>query len=52
MRVLDVSSDMDERRPYPKYGTDGSWANKPMRVLKAIHYHAPTYHTEFEAEEA
>lgn len=52
MRVLDVSSDMDARRPYPKYGTDGSWANKPMRVLKAIHYHAPTYHTEFEAEEA
>lgn len=52
MRVLSVSSDMDSRRPYPKYGTDGSWENKPMRVTKVVHYHAPTYHTEFEAEEA
>lgn len=52
MRVLSIHSDMDTRRPYPKYGTDGSWANKPMRVLRVIHYSAPTYHTEFEAEEA
>ncbi len=52
MRVLSVSSDMDSRRAYPKYGTDGSWENKPMRVTKVVHYHAPTYHTEFEAEEA
>lgn len=52
MRVLDVSSDMDTRQKYPKYGSDGSWANKPMRVLKVAHYYAPTYHTEFEAEEA
>ena len=52
MRVVGCSSDMDARRPYPKYGTDGSWAGKPLRVLSVLHDNGPSYHTEFMAEEA
>lgn len=52
MRVIGISSDMDSRRAYPKYGTDGSWAGKPLRVLSVLHDSGPSYHTEFMAEEA
>jgi hypothetical protein len=52
MRVIGISSDMDSRRAYPKYGSDGSWAGKPLRVLSVLHDNGPSYHTEFLAEEA
>lgn len=52
MRVVSFSSDMDERRPYPKYGSDGSWANKAFRVLEVLQDNGPSYHTEVYAVEA
>ena len=52
MRVIGISDDMDSRRAYPKYGSDGSWAGKPLRVLSVLHDNGPSYHTEFMAEEA
>lgn len=52
MRVIGFSSDMDARRPYPKYGSDGSWAGKTFRVIEVEQDLGPSYHTEIMAMEA
>lgn len=52
MRVIQFTSDMDRRRPYPGYGTDGSWANKAFRVLEINHELTPSFHSEVYALEA
>lgn len=52
MRIIEFGSDMDERRPYPGYGTDGSWAGKAFRVLEVVQDLGPSYHTEVFALEA
>jgi len=52
MRVIAVSSDMDARRPYVKYGSDGSWSGKALRVIEVEQDLGPSYHTEVMAMEA
>ncbi len=34
MRKVGVGASCDGIRPYPKFGSDGSWQGKPMRVLE------------------
>jgi hypothetical protein len=34
MQVLQLQADVDAHVSYLKYGTDGSWAGKPLRVLQ------------------
>lgn len=52
MQVIQFSSDLDAVVAYPKYGSDGSWAGKPFRVLEVEQNHGPAYHTEVLAIEA
>lgn len=52
MRVFACSADMDLRRPYPGYGSDGSWANKRMRALEGESDMGPSFHDEVFALEA
>lgn len=52
MRIFACSADMDARRSYPGYGTDGSWANKRMRALEVEQDMGPSFHTEVFALEA
>lgn len=51
-RTVETSSALDARRPYPKYGSDGSWGGKIFRVLEVEMDLEESYHTEFYAEEA
>jgi hypothetical protein len=46
MSVIDFQSDLDAVVAYPKYGSDGSWVGKPMRVLEVVQNLGPAYHTE------
>lgn len=46
MNVLDFDSELDSRVAYPKYGSDGSWVGKPIRVLEVEQNLGPAYHTE------
>lgn len=52
MRVIGFTSDMDVRRPYPKYPSDGSWSEKAFRVLEVNQDLGPSYHQEILAIEA
>lgn len=52
MQVIEFSSDLDAIVPYPKYGSDGSWAGKAFRVLEVEQHLGPSYHTEVLAVEA
>jgi hypothetical protein len=51
-RIVQFSAAVGARRRFPKYGTDGSWANKPFRVLEIKRDLDKSFHTEFYAEEA
>lgn len=46
MRVIECSSDLDSIVAFPEYGSDGSWAGKPMRVLRYEKHVGPEYFTE------
>ena len=52
MRVIAFTGEMDDRLPFPRYGSDGTWANKTFRVLEAEQDLGPSYHTEAYAIEA
>jgi hypothetical protein len=52
MRVITFDDSMDARRPFPKYGTDGSWKDKAFRVTEVVQDLGPSYHTEVYAVEA
>jgi hypothetical protein len=52
MRVIQFDSSLDARRRYPKFGSDGSWQGKCLRVLEVTQDMGPSYHTELSCEEA
>lgn len=52
MRVIEFDASLDSRRPFPKYGSDGSWAGKTFRALEVVIDLGPSYHTEIYALEA
>jgi len=52
MQVIQFSSDLDAIVPYPKYGTNGSWAGKSFVVLEIEKSQGPQYHTQLLAIEA
>lgn len=51
-RTVQLGATVDGRRPYPKFGSDGSWVGKVLRVLEVEMDLEASYHTEFYAEEA
>lgn len=46
MRVLQFDSDVDGHVSFPRYGSDGSWGLKAMRVLEVEQSCGPSFHTE------
>ena len=50
MQVIELDPDFDSHVPYPKFGSDGSWAGKPLRVLEVTDN--PDFTTEILAVEA
>ena len=46
MQTFSFDSSMDSHVAYPKYGSDGSWNNKVMRVLQVEQGLGPNYATE------
>ena len=46
MRVIGFRSSVDELRPYPLFGSDGSWAGKGARVLEIEQEIDQTYHVQ------
>lgn len=38
LRAIQFSNDIDAHVAFPRYGSDGSWANKGFRVLSMTHY--------------
>ena len=34
MQIIELQPDVDRRVSYPRYGSDGSWAGKQLRVLE------------------
>ena len=52
MQVIELQADVDPFVSYPKYGSDGSWAGKPMRVIQLVQRCGPDYFLEVLAVEA
>lgn len=51
-RILGFGASVDQIVPFPKLGSDGSWAGKRMRVLEVEQEIQKTYEVIFAAEEA
>jgi hypothetical protein len=52
MQAIEFQGDVDPFVPYLKFGTDGSWVGKPLRVLEVVDHLGPDFHTEIKAMEA
>lgn len=52
MLVFAFNETLDDQVVYPRFGTDGSWKNKPMRVLEVEQGLGPNYATEILAVSA
>lgn len=51
-RVLGLGASCNAIAPYPKFGADGSWRNKPLRVREVEQDIDSSYHVEFFAADA
>ena len=43
MQTFELSGDIDAHRPFPRYGSDGSWAGKVLKCIRVVRGMGPTY---------